>query len=483
MRLASLPFALLLVAAPSGAAVQAGQGIAEMPVLYPVDSHLEPNFERAFVMDLADGTSAVAEMTRHQEWHGSKVGIVEALGFEWEAKEWPDGSRSIRFLDPNDFSCEVRYPAEKVPQLLPETNLNPEAVLGPTTIDVLIMYEPSAAVDAGGVDMLYASVLLAMDMVNEIPVNSGIPQLSLRLVGVEALTHEVPVSGYWPSDDVEVRLARESYHADLVSVVLSDTDGYAGIANMYCNGDPNCAYSMLHWTSLSAGIGGHEWGHNLGLAHDPAHASENPDLPEFNKSMSICRSQGNPNNVSGRMSIGAPPECGGYAVPINKIPGDGVYEQGVEFWNHDARQVQVVEMFAASVANYYQGPSGPCVPGLYTLCLDSEDGVGDKRFKVELGFETVQGGGLEGFAEVQPFSDSTVSGTLSFFDASNKEVLIKILNGCGINNRFWVFFAATTNVGFTMTITDTQVGTAKVYTNADGTIAVPVQDVDALPCN
>jgi len=477
----ALAVVLALFAAPSWAAVQTEVGF--IPTLRAELFAVEDRFERAFTIELADGTSAVAEMTRSQEWNGSKVGIVEALGQQWEAKEWPDGSRSVRFLDPDDFSCSVRYPAEMPKVVLPEISLNPEAVLGPTTIDVLIMYEPSAAVDAGGEDMLYAMVLMAMDMTNEISVNSGIPQLTFRLAGFEGLSQNQPPSGWWPSDDVEVRLAREFYHADLVHVVVSDLDGFAGLATMYCGGDPNCGYGIIHQQALVGGTLGHEIGHGLGLDHEPAYAGDHPELPDFNKSMYVCFGYDSPNNRKGIMSYGTGPECGSTGLRMNKIPGEGVYEQGVEFWSHDARQVQVVEMFATSVANY-QGEveTEPCVPGPLTLCLDSDNGVGDRRFRVVLSFETIQGGGHEGFAEAQPVSGSTVSGLMTFFDPANLEALVKILNGCAVNNRFWLYFASLTNVGFAMTVTDTQLGTVKVYTNPDGTPAPPVQDVDAFTC-
>ena len=38
-------------------------------------------------------------------------------------------------------------------------------------------------------------------------------------------------------------------------------------------------------------------------------------------------------------------------------------------------------------------------------------------------------------------------------------MLIKVLNACVPLNHYWVFFAATTNVEFAVTVTDTQNGT------------------------
>ena len=57
-----------------------------------------------------------------------------------------------------------------------------------------------------------------------------------------------------------------------------------------------------------------------------------------------------------------------------------------------------------------------------------------------------------------------------------------IIDGCSLGGHFWVFFAATTNVGFTVTVTDIVTGHQAIYRNADKTVALPVQDTNALTC-
>jgi hypothetical protein len=58
--------------------------------------------------------------------------------------------------------------------------------------------------------------------------------------------------------------------------------------------------------------------------------------------------------------------------------------------------------------------------------------------------------------------------------------LVKVLDACGLNSNFWVFYAATTNVQFALTVTDTQNGTVKTYMNAQGHAATPIQDTSAF---
>lgn len=73
-------------------------------------------------------------------------------------------------------------------------------------------------------------------------------------------------------------------------------------------------------------------------------------------------------------------------------------------------------------------------------------------------------------------------GVFSFFSNSNPEMLVKVLNGCAVNQKYWVFASAGTNVGFTTTVTDTATGATKTYTNPDMTPAPPFQDVNAFTC-
>jgi Trypsin-like peptidase domain len=126
---------------------------------------------------------------------------------------------------------------------------------------------------------------------------------------------------------------------------------------------------------------------------------------------------------------------------------------------------------------------GPCVPSANTLCID--DQPGDKRFQIQATVNTAEGGGVHGPASDIPLSGLGISqgGIFWFFGATNPEMLIKVINGCGLGGHYWIFFAALTNVGFSVTVTDTLTGHFKTYTNPDSTTAAPVQDTSALPCS
>ncbi|MEM9595842.1 MAG: hypothetical protein AAGD06_16340 [Acidobacteriota bacterium] len=106
------------------------------------------------------------------------------------------------------------------------------------------------------------------------------------------------------------------------------------------------------------------------------------------------------------------------------------------------------------------------------------DGVlltGD-RFRVEVDWRDFDGGrGAATLAVRSP--DSAV---FYFFDENNWELMVKVLDACGVNGHFWVFAAATTNLEYTLRITDTANGTVKTYSNPLGTAAAAVTDTGAF---
>jgi len=96
------------------------------------------------------------------------------------------------------------------------------------------------------------------------------------------------------------------------------------------------------------------------------------------------------------------------------------------------------------------------------------------RFQVEVKWRTSDGN--TGRGHVIPQSDA--SGLVWFFDPSNIEMLVKVLDACSLPGLegYWVFFAATTNVDFTVEVVDTATGLTREYFNPGGQAALPVQD-------
>jgi hypothetical protein len=72
------------------------------------------------------------------------------------------------------------------------------------------------------------------------------------------------------------------------------------------------------------------------------------------------------------------------------------------------------------------------------------------------------------------------TGQFWFFSSQNVEMVVKVLNGCGFNQRYWVFAGGLTNVAVTMNVTDMANGTVKTYTNPANTAFQPIQDTSAF---
>jgi hypothetical protein len=117
------------------------------------------------------------------------------------------------------------------------------------------------------------------------------------------------------------------------------------------------------------------------------------------------------------------------------------------------------------------GSTAPgCLPNATTMCL------ANGRFAVQATFDA--GGGNAGDAHAVALTSDT--GYLWFFTDTNVEAVVKTLDGCGLNSKWWVFAGGLTNVAVTLKVTDTKTGTVKTYHNPPSTTFLPIQDTSAF---
>ncbi len=116
------------------------------------------------------------------------------------------------------------------------------------------------------------------------------------------------------------------------------------------------------------------------------------------------------------------------------------------------------------------------VPAASPATAESTLRLSNSRFHVTAAFRTPQG--QTETAQAVQLTDDT--GYFWFFDPDNVEVILKTIDGCGLNSRFWVFAAGLTNVEVALTVTDTSTGTVKTYTNPQLTSFAPLQDTAAF---
>lgn len=110
-----------------------------------------------------------------------------------------------------------------------------------------------------------------------------------------------------------------------------------------------------------------------------------------------------------------------------------------------------------------------CVADATTLCLNNG------RFRVKASWRTSSQQGLAGAVHL-----TDDSGYFFFFDPTNVEATIKVLDGCVPNDRYWVFASGLTNVRVDLTVTDTKTGQFKTYVNPQGTTFQPKLDTNAF---
>ncbi|PYQ52853.1 MAG: hypothetical protein DMF59_03325 [Acidobacteria bacterium] len=142
----------------------------------------------------------------------------------------------------------------------------------------------------------------------------------------------------------------------------------------------------------------------------------------------------------------------------------------------DVRNSTVDGAFSSSFSSLSPFLSGSgatpsvCTQNSTTMCL------ADGRFAVSATWRTTDGQSGNGQA-VRLTSDT---GYFTFFSATNVEAVVKVLNACGLNQKFWVFAGGLTDVNVVLTVRDTKNGTTKTYTNPLRTPFQPIQDTSAF---
>jgi predicted esterase len=126
--------------------------------------------------------------------------------------------------------------------------------------------------------------------------------------------------------------------------------------------------------------------------------------------------------------------------------------------------------FAFLLAQRY-ATAGGCLPSDTRLCLRQG------RFAVEATWRRPEG--QSGPARVTE-ARTPDSGLFYFFRPGNWELQVKVLDGCAVNGRYWVFAAGTTDVEYTLTVEDLAAGVEAAYSKPQGVVAPAITDVNAL---
>jgi hypothetical protein len=126
--------------------------------------------------------------------------------------------------------------------------------------------------------------------------------------------------------------------------------------------------------------------------------------------------------------------------------------------------------FSARIRALPQRSTDSCAPDATTLCLQ------DGRFAASVTWRDFAG--RTGVGTPLPLTPDT--GSFWFFDAGIHELAVKVIDGRGTNDAFWVFYGSLSNVEFDLTVVDTVTGDHWTRHNPSGTFASN-GDIEAFP--
>ncbi|MES1239992.1 MAG: CSLREA domain-containing protein [Acidobacteriota bacterium] len=115
--------------------------------------------------------------------------------------------------------------------------------------------------------------------------------------------------------------------------------------------------------------------------------------------------------------------------------------------------------------------SRTCVPGDTDLCLQGG------RFRATATWKTAT---AQGAARAVPLTPDT--GAFWFFSPTNLELTLKVLDGCAVNERFWVFVTGLTDVEVEIRVEDTEAGITSIYHSPGKAPFEPRLNTNAFVC-
>jgi len=160
----------------------------------------------------------------------------------------------------------------------------PTAAAADGTVQIVLMsvYTPQARAAAGGTTQMQARIQATVDQANTAFINSNMIARYF-LAHTEEVSHndsgDIVTDLNWVTSNATVASLRNTYAADMVSLVVANGGPYCGVGWVQRNpgaGFANYAFQATDIDCLSNQTLAHEHGHNLGFEHDPGNAGIAP---------------------------------------------------------------------------------------------------------------------------------------------------------------------------------------------------------------
>jgi hypothetical protein len=323
----------------------------------------------------------------------------------------------------------------------------------PVRLDLLAIWTPDARIGLGGTRQIQVVVQSGVDVTNTAFANS---QIDARVNLVHAREMKIPETGHAEDDlqafrqNREVAALRKSVGADLVTLFVHKMIDACGIGYLMTRDSFSQEFQPYAYTVVRRACGAlvvaHEIGHNMGANHDRPNAG-NADVALFPFAFGYTLDGQFRTVMSYANNCTGCPWVENFSNP--NVSRNG-HATGVAGQTDNA---QVLNATRTLTSSYQSLPLQACKKGTNNLCL-----LGN-RFRVELFWEN-QFNDTQGVGTAVPRSDA--AGFFTFGDASNIELMVKLLN---FGDVVKVFYGQLTNLKFSLTVTDTRTGASKVYEN------------------
>ena len=233
---------------------------------------------------IGENDAATGGQSRFAQTSGVLYGVVRTAGrLHYEIAPAGGEAYVIREIDQTSYpeEHEVVVPEASLPRAADTAKTGTAADTG-STIDIMVVYTPSARNAVGGTAAMASRIALGISETNQGYANSGVVQ-RFRLVysGEVAYTEtsfETSLADLQGTSDGKmdnVHALRNTYGADIVSLLINNGD-YCGLGYLMTSTASDFAAYAFNVVYYSCATGyyslAHECGHNQGALHDRVNA-------------------------------------------------------------------------------------------------------------------------------------------------------------------------------------------------------------------
>lgn len=382
---------------------------------------------------------------------------------------------------------------------------------GACTIDIAFFYDPEAIgrtrADVFGPDAenpnepwgpqtigeLKARAFAAIDYANVAFRRAGL-DAELRFVGMErdlGLTGLEVMEILDHARDEPLTHARQKYGADLVYAIAGGKARFCGRAFLRPPGFGREAAARFSATGAvwvgclgSSSTLAHEVGHNLGLVHQPENETLNPFVPFGHGYQGQTKFVGHHRTIM--HAGGGSTAHFSTSEPLHgRILGNADVSDATRALRYTIPDA--VRYSPTVVAKKNEDPQGfGCRPSRSRACLN------ERRFDVSARYST-QSVSRAPAKRLETLGLGDSGALFYFFGRDNPEMLLKVVNGCWLNDHWWVFGSAATDLVYEVAIDDLADGggTVEYRHNGGGVIVADngystgsgvISDTRAFPC-